>query len=86
VIAAYRRQQGVDAELIVDLPARLAAGLPEDVVALSEMQRQARPASQWHDCWVAPFHPQDGYGQHYLYDIALATTYTGAPVIGAATG
>jgi glycosyltransferase involved in cell wall biosynthesis/spore maturation protein CgeB len=35
--------------------------------------------------WAAPFSPEDYYGPNYLTDLALATRFTSAPIIGKAS-
>src|SRR5690606_33941848 len=64
---------------------QLPEGIDTECLSLESLggkalKRLARPG-----CWLAAFSPNDYYGPNYLRDMALATRFTEAPIIGKAT-
>ncbi|GGA66720.1 hypothetical protein GCM10011521_01080 [Arenimonas soli] len=75
VAAAFGRQRGVKATLVLDLGPGLA--LPDGACGLA----QANPAD---GDWLAVLHPDDHYGPHYLEDLALARSFDQGDALGKA--
>lgn len=95
VIANARRQRDVQLRLLLVLKKGLSESVASSLLKHSGMQGRVVPIdkadanlfvqddNQIH--WVAVMAPADYYGPHYLLDIAVATQYSQASVIGKAT-
>lgn len=94
LVAHVERQTGVEVSLTVVLRRGVSMAQAEATVASAACRVELLPAKalrrkQLSDLageasWIAGMLPQDYYGGHYLLDIALATRYSDAQVIGKA--
>lgn len=95
VVANVSRQYGVKVELALVCGEKLSLAEAEAVIAKSGLALRARALSykavRKHSLqelagenWVAGMLAADYYGPHYLLDMALATRYSNAQVIGKA--
>ncbi|MGY1425770.1 glycosyltransferase family protein [Lysobacter sp. A289] len=84
--AAFARQQYEHKELalvVTETVGPLAERVGLTIIGEADAERMELQQC-WPDCWLACFHPDDHYGAHYLTDLALATRYSDADVIGKA--
>lgn len=86
VISAFDRQDYPSKRLLLvqDEAVATATGLDRkhiNVIGPAEASRMV-PASQFPGAFIARFVGDDYYGRHYLFDLALATRYSDADVIG----
>ncbi|MFN3767598.1 MAG: glycosyltransferase [Ectopseudomonas guguanensis] len=95
VVANVSRQYGVRVELALVCGEKLSLAEVETVIAKSGLASRARALSYKvvrkqslqelaGESWVAGMLAEDYYGPHYLLDMALATRYSDARVIGKA--
>lgn len=94
IIANVVRQQGVNVELILVCGRRLAISeaqtllegrsLRGQAVSYKTVRKQKLLELAGSQRWVAGISAADYYGPHYLLDMALATRYSNAHVIGKA--
>lgn len=94
IIANVARQQGVNVELILVCGRRLAiseaqtllesSSLYGQAVGYKTVRKQKLLELAGSQRWVAGINAADYYGPHYLLDMALATRYSNANVIGKA--
>lgn len=94
MLARAERQEGVSLSLTLVLDGDLTANEARhrvddawvDVTLLAADDAAAQSLAELvePDEWLAALHAEDYYGPHYLLDIALATRYTAAAVIGKA--
>ena len=89
ILCQYQQQRYAHSSLLV-VAANGMAPLPPmtnpniRIVPSTEITGQSLRIAVGGAQWVAAMAPQDYYGPHYLLDIALATRYSGADVIGKA--
>ena len=89
ILSQYHQQRYAHSSLLV-VTAKDMAPLPPmsnpniRIVPSPELTGQSLRIAVGGAQWVAAMAPQDYYGPHYLLDIALATRYSGADVIGKA--
>ena len=93
----FKRQKYLDKKMLIILEAGYSEQeAREDVSSLGEstsinyhdysaLNNQTLSAIVGKNCWAAAFEPVDYYGANYLVDMALATRFTNADVIGKAT-
>lgn len=94
IITNVLRQQGVELELLLvcgnSLKVAAAQALLESsslkgqVLSGKSLRKQHLQALAGEQRWVCGMHAADYYGAHYLLDMALATRYSNAQVIGKA--
>lgn len=90
LLAQFAAQSLPDRHLLLELPPdlspdELGQGSPDGdaritLIAAGKTGTQALPGQGWIACWDE----RDHYGPNYLYDLALATRYSDADVIGKA--
>jgi glycosyltransferase involved in cell wall biosynthesis/spore maturation protein CgeB len=61
---------------------RLPKGISTECLSLTSLKDRALTRLAKSATWLAAFSPNDYYGPNYLRDLALATRFTDAPIIG----
>lgn len=94
IIANAQRQQGVELELLLVCGKSLKVSAAQALMDSSPLQGRALPdkslrkqnlqALAGEQRWVCGMHRADYYGANYLLDMALATRYSNAQIIGKA--
>jgi FkbM family methyltransferase len=89
LLDSVRRQSHQPASVCIVVSASLMAGVSvrdASVTLVNEKQLKKRALGEFigDAQWIAGFCPEDHYGDNYLLDIALATRYSQAGVIGKA--
>lgn len=80
---AFERQSHRRKELVMVVPSGLDVPERVGLTVVTELDAaDTELATRWAGAWIACFHPDDHYGEHYLTDLALATRYAGVCAIG----
>lgn len=83
--AAFQAQHYAHKTLVVVIPDGMAPhGVTGAELIVESSADGIKPSERWPNAWLALFRPGDHYGSHYLTDLALATRYAGADVVGKA--
>ena len=93
ILTCFQSQAHISKRLLVILKKNIAkkqlpaADKDEDISIMDLSEAAKLPISSFvrQGEWVALMNPEDYYGPNYLLDIALATQYSDAPLIGKAT-
>jgi FkbM family methyltransferase len=89
ILHHYQQQSYAYSKLLIVVPDYLKPSSPAPelrirILNAAEISGQTLRGFVSNDQWVASMHAADYYGPNYLLDIALATRYSGADVIGKA--
>jgi FkbM family methyltransferase len=89
ILNAFGRQRYSHKTLVLVVPVGISlSGVPEDgsvrILSAAESDSISLSTIGSTSAWLCAFVPDDYYGEHYLTDLALATRYSDATIIGKA--